>query len=316
MIVIFYRPLLHDEYISANGSPSIWPICFYCLFSIPGCSGTEYKMASYTYFHEQEETVLLDIEKLIQKLKDPNLSPSERRSIVDQLDKRGGVWKREEQLFSSLRSQTLLIGNAHEKAEANKQLKLFKKKRKKLQEEFRWLKESANTKDLLGDNPDSKPITSKDVADATLSMAQRNANDGKKMVSIAQDILQNGESITDELEKNADKLRAINNKVSEIESQISRAGKAVNVLRRRLMTDKLFWVFLFLVVAAIAGILIYVAINPDQSNFAVPKEAVPPTPEQVKEDAKAARASDGGRLLRVDREVEVNRGGSKFRFGN
>ena len=130
------------------------------------------------------------------------------------------------------------------------------------------------------------------------------------------DILQNGESITDELEKNADKLRAINNKVTEIESQISRAGKAVNVLRRRLMTDKLFWVFLFLVVAAIAGILIYVAINPDQSNFAVPKEAVPPTPEQVKEDAKAARASDGGRLLRVDREVEVNRGGSKFRFGN
>ena len=48
-------------------------------------------MASYTYFHEQEENVLLDIEKLIQKLKDPNLSPSERRSIVDQLDKRGGV---------------------------------------------------------------------------------------------------------------------------------------------------------------------------------------------------------------------------------
>ena len=78
----------------------------------------------------------------------------------------------------------------------------------------------------------------------------------------------------------------------------------------------MFWVFLFLVVAAIAGILIYVAINPDQSNFAVPKEAVPPTPEQVKEDAKAARASDGGRLLRVDREVEVNRGSSKFRFGN
>ena len=209
-----------------------------------------------------------------------------------------------------------MIGNAHEKAEANKQLKLFKKKRKKLQEEFRWLKESSNTKDLLGDNTDSKPITSKDVADATLSMAQRNANDGKKMVSIAQDILQNGESITDELEKNADKLRAINNKVTEIESQISRAGKAVNVLRRRLMTDKLFWVFLFLVVAAIAGILIYVAINPDQSNFAVPKEAVPPTPEQVKEDAKAARASDGGRLLRVDREVEVNRSIPKFRFGN
>ena len=75
--------------------------------TLSGCSGTEYIMASYTYFHEQEENVLLDIEKLIQKLKDPNLSPSERRSIVDQLDKRGGVWKREEQLFSSLRSQTL-----------------------------------------------------------------------------------------------------------------------------------------------------------------------------------------------------------------
>ena len=127
------------------------------------------------------------------------------------------------------------------------------------------------------------------------------------MVSIAQDIPTEWESITDELEKNADKLRAINNKVTEIESQISRAGKAVNVLRRRLMPDKLFWVFLFLVVAIIAGILIYVKINPDQSNFAVPKEAVPPTPEQVKR-MRRQNASDGGRLLRVDREVKY-RGG-------
>ena len=146
------------------------------------------------------------------------------------------------------------------------------------------------------------------------SEESENAEGGKKMVNIAANIMDNGQGIMEELEKNADKLRSINNKVSEIDSQITRASKAVNVLRRRLMTDKLFWVFLFLVVAAIAGILIYVAINPNQNNFAVPKEAVPPSPERVKEDAdngfeddkaeaKAEETQNNGRRLRFYRNI-------------
>ena len=71
---------------------------------------------------------------------------------------------------------------------------------------------------------------------------------------------------------------------------------------------------MFLVVAAIAGILIYVAINPNQNNFAVPKEAVPPSPERVKEDAdngfeddkaeaKAEETQNNGRRLRFYRNI-------------
>ena len=60
------------------------------------------------------------------------------------------------------------------------------------------------------------------------------------------------------------------------------------MLKRRVMTDKLFWVFLLLVVVAIAAILIYVAMNPDQSSFAVPKAAIPPDPEDVSKDVQAA----------------------------
>ena len=41
-------------------------------------------------------------------------------------------------------------------------------------------------------------------------------------------------------------------------------------------------------VVAIAAILIYVAMNPDQSSFAVPKAAIPPDPEDVSNDVQAA----------------------------
>ena len=271
-------------------------------------------MTDYVHWHSEMERVLMDIENIYKKLKETDLSPMERKHLIGKLDSNNGLWKRQRTIYKSLKNVTLLMGNAQEKREAEKEIQEMKATAKKLKEQLLWVIQNDNSKELLGDKTEDVHVTSKQVADATLKQAKENAEGGKKMVNIASNIMDNGQGIMEELEKNADKLRSINNKVSEIDSQITRATKAVNVLRRRLMTDKLFWVFLFLVVAAIAGILIYVAINPNQNNFAVPKEAVPPSPERVKEDAdngfeddkaeaKAEETQNNGRRLRFYRNI-------------
>ena len=262
-------------------------------------------MTDYVYHQSEMERVLTDIESIYKKLKNTDLSPRERQQLVDKLDKPGGLWARQNRIQKNLKKVTLFMGSAQEKQEAEAEIREMKATAKRLKEQLAWVVQNHNTKDLLGNKKSDVSITSEQVADATLAQAKTNVEDGKKMVNIANTIIDNGQSTLEELEKNADKLRNINNKVSEIDSQITRAGKAVNVLRRRLMTDKLFWVFLFLVVAAIAGILIYVAINPDQNNFAVPKEAVPPSPERVSKDAKNGFAED---------EKAEENSGSRLRF--
>ena len=271
-------------------------------------------MTDYVHWHSEMESVLMDIENIYKKLKETDLSPMERKHLISKLNSNNGLWKRQRTIYKSLKNVTLLMGNAQEKREAEKEIQEMKATAKKLKEQLLWVIQNDNSKELLGDKTEDVHVTSKQVADATLKQAKENAEGGKKMVNIAANIMDNGQGIMEELEKNADKLRSINNKVSEIDSQITRASKAVNVLRRRLMTDKLFWVFLFLVVAAIAGILIYVAINPNQNNFAVPKEAVPPSPERVKKDAdngfeddkaeaKAEETQNNGRRLRFYRNI-------------
>ena len=271
-------------------------------------------MTDYVHWHSEMERVLMDIENIYKKLKETDLSPMERKHLISKLNSNNGLWKRQRTIYKSLKNVTLLMGNAQEKREAEKEIQEMKATAKKLKEQLLWVIQNDNSKELLGDKTEDVHVTSKQVADATLKQAKENAEGGKKMVNIAANIMDNGQGIMEELEKNADKLRSINNKVSEIDSQITRASKAVNVLRRRLMTDKLFWVFLFLVVAAIAGILIYVAINPNQNNFAVPKEAVPPSPERVKKDAdngfeddkaeaKAEETQNNGRRLRFYRNI-------------
>ena len=282
-------------------------------------------MTDYVHWHSEMERVLMDIENIYKKLKETDLSPMERKHLISKLNSNNGLWKRQRAIYKSLKNVTLLMGNAQEKREAEKEIQEMKATAKKLKEQLLWVIQNDNSKELLGDKTEDVHVTSKQVADATLKQAKENAEGGKKMVNIASNIMDNGQGIMEELEKNADKLRSINNKVSEIDSQITRASKAVNVLRRRLMTDKLFWVFLFLVVAAIAGILIYVAINPNQNNFAVPKEAVPPSPERVKEDAdngfeddkaeaKAEETQNNGRRLRFYRNI-ANRKNIKITRG-
>jgi hypothetical protein len=246
-------------------------------------------MTDYTYFSEKVERQLDEIEAMYSEMKSGKLSASKKAEYFKKLDdKSNGLWKRQTSVMKSMKKSIVSIGNSSDRTLAHQAYKEFKKKEEQLRKDFNWLRESSESNELMGNSGDKQSLTQKQIADATVSQANRNAQDAGGLVNTAEQIMGIGQNIAVNLEENNEKLRRINEKTAGIQSQIDRAGKAVQVLKRRVMTDKLFWVFLLLVIVAIAAILIYVAMNPDQSSFAVPKAAVPPNPEEVSKDVQAA----------------------------
>ena len=56
------------------------------------------------------------------------------------------------------------------------------------------------------------------------------------------------------------------------------------IYKRRIMTDRLIWIFMFIIVAAIVGLIIWTMVDPEgSSNYAsVPEEVKPPNPDELK----------------------------------
>ena len=88
------------------------------------------------------------------------------------------------------------------------------------------------------------------------------------------------------LNEQTNQLERINTKASGIQNDIKRANRILYAYRRRMMQDRATVILLLLVVLGIIGIVIYSTVVPDQSSFAVPDEAKPPTPEEVERAAR------------------------------
>ena len=51
-------------------------------------------MTDYVHWHSEMERVLMDIENIYKKLKEADLSPTERKHLIGKLDSNNGLWKR------------------------------------------------------------------------------------------------------------------------------------------------------------------------------------------------------------------------------
>ena len=95
-----------------------------------------------------------------------------------------------------------------------------------------------------------------------------------------------GMATNEMLTQQTEQLQNINVKTLGIKSDISRANQLLTVYKRRIMTDRMIWVFIFLLFAGIVTIIIYTALNPDQEMFNVPDEAIPPTADEIQDCAE------------------------------
>ena len=110
------------------------------------------------------------------------------------------------------------------------------------------------------------------------------------------------EAALETLHDQTEQIERINQDVHGFRGTVARSNKLIGIYRRRIMTDRLIWIFLFIIIAAIVGLVIWSLVDPEGSKdyVSVPEEAKPPTPEEIEKEF------NGDRRLR----------GYYYRYGN
>lgn len=83
------------------------------------------------------------------------------------------------------------------------------------------------------------------------------------------------------LEEDRKRLEKVDHRMDEIQGDLALSNQLITRFVKRLYTDKIIILFTCLIVCAIAGIIAYSVIDPDQDTFPVPDDVKPPNPENV-----------------------------------
>ena len=143
------------------------------------------------------------------------------------------------------------------------------------------MKQAQTDQEIFGEQKPVERFTDDQVADHMLQTQKQDINMLETMVNTVGDIKNIGLETADKLAEQTNQLERINAKASGIQSDIKRANKLLYAYRRKMMQDRATVILLLFIVLAIVGIIIYSVIVPDQSEFAVPDEAKPPTAEEI-----------------------------------
>eukprot|EP00948_MAST-09A_sp_MAST-9A-sp1_P004066 g4066.t1 len=117
----------------------------------------------------------------------------------------------------------------------------------------------------------SSTVNIKTSAKALASRYQKTAEENvaisDNLVATVQETDALADSALQQAQENQDAASRILNKGALLSDDLKKARKLVNRYRRNLETDKLIWVFTFLIFASIVGIIIYSTVNPSQTMF-------------------------------------------------
>ena len=211
---------------------------------------------------------------------DKKSSHQEKKDAVESVPK---MFDRLTSLCRSFRTEMNLLGNSQEKNEAKRTLAGFREEEKKLKSEFEWYNTAVKKAELVGGQVslDISSVGGDDIMKEALRIQDDDIARLQRLQGVVQDTKNTGNATNEMLQQQTEQLQNINVKTMGIKSDIGRANQLLTVYKRRIMTDRMIWVFIFLVFAAVITIIIYSAINPDQETFNVPDEAKPPTVEEI-----------------------------------
>ncbi|KAJ3191486.1 hypothetical protein HK101_007668 [Irineochytrium annulatum] len=119
----------------------------------------------------------------------------------------------------------------------------------KLLQDVDWAETTAK-----GDEVKRKPVeelTAKETTQMAMQVQEQTLQSTSRAKQIVEETIQIGAAVNEELKKQGEQIHAIAEGVEQVESNLTRADKQLRVFMRRMATDKIFLLFIFLIVLGI-----------------------------------------------------------------
>lgn len=253
-------------------------------------------MADCEYFADEIEVCLTKMQDCVTKAKKKNIDAA----TMEQMQARFAdlANSRFKSLVRSLKDEVYKIGNAEEKREWRSKMKKFKSRKTEMSQTMQMLQQAKTQSELGIGGTLGSPGMEKATDDEILSEAQKVSNQNvskmKELVNVVAETDQIGKDALEKLHEQTEQIERINQEVHGFRGTVARSNKLIAIYRRRIMTDRLIWILLFIIIAGIVGLIVWSMVDPQGSKayVSVPEEAKPPTPEEIEREFK------GGRRLR------------------
>ncbi|KAJ3329819.1 hypothetical protein HDU76_007087 [Blyttiomyces sp. JEL0837] len=125
----------------------------------------------------------------------------------------------------------------------------------KLLQDVEWAETSAKGEEVKKKQVDD--MTAKEITTQAIQIQQQTQESTTRAKRIVEQTIEIGTAVNDELKKQGEQIHNIADGVDQVESNLKRADKQLRVFMRRMATDKIFLVFIFLTVI---GIVIAIAL--------------------------------------------------------
>lgn len=139
-------------------------------------------------------------------------------------------------------------------------------------EDLKWVKTADTETTVRSDHTNE---TTLDVAVQIQGKTQTSLGNTQRLIHESKEIAM---ATSSRLVEQTHQIGQIQDQVIEIDDTLVRADKLLRTFTRRMATDRVILVFAFFVFVAIAAIVIYATLEPDQEHFQVPSDIKPPKP--------------------------------------
>ena len=204
------------------------------------------------------------------------------------------IQNRLEPNLRDLKGEIHKVGNQMEKKEWRTKVKSYRDQKKNMQHTMDMLRQSSNRDELnLNGSGSFKAVTNDEVMQHALEINNSDVETMKRLVVTIADTDALGRGAIEELEKQTEQIQRINEDVHGFRGTVKRGGKLLSIYKRRIMTDRLIWIFLFIIVAAIVGLIVWTMVDPSGSSeyAAVPEDVKPPGPDKIQDCYEGQKGS-------------------------
>ena len=241
-------------------------------------------MADCEFVNDQIEIVFAKLKDKMTAAQKENIEPNDMHVL--QSDFEDLVKNRLEPNLRDLKGEIAKVGNQMEKKEWRNKVKQYREDKKKMQHTMDMLRQSTNREELNlenGGGMGAAKVTDDEILQHANEIGRGDVETMKSLVGQVADIQNIGEAAVEDLHAQTEQIERINQDVHGFRGTVKRGGKLLAIYKRRIMTDRLIWIFMFIIVAAIVGLIIWTMVDPEgSSNYAsVPEEVKPPNPDEL-----------------------------------
>ncbi|ORZ34793.1 hypothetical protein BCR44DRAFT_69335 [Catenaria anguillulae PL171] len=127
----------------------------------------------------------------------------------------------------------------------------------KLQQDVNWAVTSAERDGQGGGRVKGvNEMTAKEMTQAGLEIQKESLQATSRTKAVLATTIQMGTETMDVLKQQTDQIQGINDKVDQVESNLKRADKQLRAFLRKMATDRIIMVFVFLIVLGIVGAIL------------------------------------------------------------